>query len=173
MEIRGEAIVEYNSQSDNSKRAFHCLLNKKLIDRLYEIAVVENIPKNLLLEKMIANYIPIPAPQIPGEFKTIAITEIQRLHKVKPYAIIVSVSWNKKLGFPPKVYHPMRKEMSHAEFQRKYIERLMLPDAQEEIAYLKKMRESHDVYITSFEVAEEGSMRRIFVDFVNGKITWK
>lgn len=166
-------MVEYNSQSDSSKSRFTAILDKDVIDKIHECAVIENLPKNIILEKIIMGYTPTPAPKIPGEFKTITMWEIYRLHKIKPYAVIVSVQWNKLLGFPPKIYHTMKKEMSPAEFQRKYIERLMLPDAQEEIARLKKIRESHDVYVASMEVNEEGSMRKIFVDFVNGKIVWK
>ncbi len=166
-------MVEYNSRSDASKSRFTCLLDKDVIDKLDKSAMIENIPRNILLEKIIATYVPIPSPKIPGEFKVIRMSDISRLQRINPYAVVVSVSWNKKLGFPMKVYHQMRNGMSSAEFQRKYIERLMLPDAQEEITYLKKITESHDVYITSFEMKEENPMRRIFVDFVNGKIIWK
>jgi len=146
--------------------------------RLDEIALIENLPKSRIMEKLIMNYTPVPAPEVPGEFKTIYVSEIQRLTKIKPYAVVVSLYWNKKLGYPYKVYHAFRKGLEEgtitpAEFQRKYIERLMLPDAQEEIAHLRKLRENNDIYITSFEREEEGSLRKIFVDFVNGKITWK
>jgi hypothetical protein len=142
--------------------------------RLDEIAMIENLPTNTIVEKLIMNYTPTPAPNIPGEFKAILSPQIQRLRKLKPYAVIVGLHWNKKLGMPYKAHNDLKEgRITLKEFTRNYIERLMLPDAQEEIVRLRKLRESNDIYIASFEFEEEGSIRKIFVDFVNGKLTWK
>ncbi len=171
-------MAEYNSVSNSSKVNFTVTVDREVKARLYELSFIEKLPPNIMLEKIISQYVPTPAPETPGEFKTIQMTAIRQLNNLKPYSIVISVQWNTKLGFPPKLYHPLLKDrkegkITPSEFQRIYIERLMKPDAQEEIAHLKKLRESHDIYITSFEIKEEGSMRQIFVDFVNGKIVWK
>jgi hypothetical protein len=145
-----------------------------VVKRLDEIAQIENLPKATVMEKLIMGYTPVPAVIVPGEFRHIAPGEIQRLNKIKPYSITVSVSWNKSIGMPYKIWKSWKQGLiTQEEFTRQYIERLMLPDAQVEIERLKKLRETNDVYVTSFESDDGRSMRKIFVDFVNGKIVWK
>lgn len=167
--------LEFNcrSGSDQSRTTLHLSIGKRVMTRLDEISLIENIPKSIMMEKLIMSYTPIPAVLVPGEFKSIYISNIQRLKRIRPYAITVCVHGNNLLGFNYKEYLKMRKELTPVDFQKKYIERLMLPDAQTEIARLRIFQETHDVFITSFERDEEGSMRKIFVDFVNGKIAWK
>lgn len=167
--------MDNKSQSDCSKFSLTFSINKRAKYRLYEVADIENLPKETVLTKMIMSYVPTPAPKIPGEFKSIRITNIQGMNKVNPYAIVVSVQWNKLIGPPVKIYRQFRaKKISPGEFKRKYIERLLLPDAQEEIINLRRLCESHDIYITSFEILEENSARQIFIEFVNGgSAIWK
>jgi len=169
-------ILESNfrSRSESSKTGWYTTISIVSQRRLDEISLIENLPKNIIIEKLIMNYTPVPSPEIPGEFRVIYMREIPGLLKLKPYAIIVSVYQNKKLGVSRKLYREYRdSKISQVEFTRLYIERLMLPDAQREIKKLRKLQENHDVYITSFEREEEGSIRKIFVDFVNGKLVWK
>ncbi len=149
-------------------------ISKPIRAKFAEIATIENMPEARLLEKMITNYIPVPAILAPGEFRSIGVQRSRTLNKLKPGTIIVSVFWNTKIGIDYKFWRAWRaNEVTWEEFQRKYIERLMLPDAQEEIARLRKFAESQDVYITSWEADEEHSMRKIATDFINGKATWK
>lgn len=169
-----ESKLVLPSQADCSRTPIFLSVNKKIRLRLDEIAMIENLPLNTLMEKLILNYTPVPAPEIPGEFKTVYAPYIRRLKKLKPYVIAISVLWNSKIGMPYKIRKELKEgKITIQEFTRKYIERLMLPDAQEEIARLRKLKETQDIYITCFNVNEEGSMRKIFVDFVNGKIVWK
>ena len=162
------------SESECTSTIFTVTINKKMIKRMDEIASIENLPKNKIIEKMIMGYVPIPAPIAPGEFVSIYMSDVHKLLKLKPYTIIISVYKNGKIGMPYKMYRGLRDGIiSINEFQRKYIERLMLPDAQEEIVRLRKLRESNNIYIASFEKKDEGSMRKMFVDFVNGDLLWK
>jgi len=171
MDIPG---LKGGSRCGSSKTACWVSLSIKSQARLDEIAMVENLPKNTIIEKLIMNYVPIPAPKIPGEFRSMYMANIRRLLRTKPHAVITSLYPNGKIGVPVKLYMEKRDGViSIKEFQRKYIERLMLPDAQAEILRLRKLRETNVVYVGSFEGEEEGSMRQIFVDFVNGKLTWK
>lgn len=162
------------SQSSCSIPTFTVPLPWKVLTRLDEITLIENIPKNKLIEKMIMGYVPVPALMIPGEFRSIYINEVHRMRRLKPHAIVISLYWNSKLGMPLKIRNELRDGIiTIEEFQRKYIERLMLPDAQEEITRLRKLKETNDVFITSFEPREEKSMRKIFVEFINGRLVWK
>ncbi len=162
------------SESECTSTIFTVTINKKVIKRIDEIASIENLPKNKLIEKMVMGYVPVPAPIAPGEFISVYMSDVHKLLKLKPYTIIISVYKNGKIGMPYRMYREFRDGIIPLkEFQRKYIERLMLPDAQEEIARLRKLRESNNIYIASFEKEDEGSMRRMFVDLVNGKLVWK
>lgn len=148
-------------------------INENVMKRINEIVDIENTTKQKLIQKMVENYVPIPAIIQEGEFRTILQRTVGSLYRVKPHAIVACASICGKIGMPLKVFHAWRHGIiTWEEFRRKYIERLMLPDAQEEIKRLKKLRQSQDVYISSWETDEEHSMRKIFVDFVSGKLVW-
>lgn len=149
-------------------------VNKAAIKKLHEIEAIENVPTVKILERLIMSYTPVPAILKEGEFKSIPSSSVNILKKIKPYAIVVSLFWNKKIGIDFKIWKDMREgRMSKEEFQRTYIEKLMLPAAQEEIKRLKKLKTTNDVYITSWEGNAEFTMRQIFLDFVSGKLVWK
>ena len=138
------------------------------------IAHLENIPSEKLLEKMINTYVPTPAVIAEGEFRCIYINDIEHLQRMYPYAAVISVHRNSKIGINEEERKQWRDgKLSWDELKRKYVERLNMPDAIEEIARLRQLKKTQDIYISSFERIEEFSMRKLFVDFVNGVLEWK
>jgi uncharacterized protein YeaO (DUF488 family) len=137
------------------------------------MAFIENTTREILVEKMIAKYIPTPAVIAEGEFRYIYINEVKNLVRINPFAAVVSLYRNALIG---RDYVEMKElkegKISWNEFKRKYIERLNMPDAIKEIARLRKLKTTQDIYITSFERHEEFSLRKLFCDYVNGKLIW-
>jgi len=172
-----------SSLSTSSKTSVTLFINEAIKTKLDLIADIENLPKETVLEKLIMNYTPVPAEVKPGEFRAMYMSHVTRLRKIKPQAITVliphtpkhdqAVPFN-KLAIPYKVYKDYWEgRITWDEYKRQFIERWMLPDAQAEIARLRKLRETQDVYIVGFERDEEHSIRKMFVDFLNGKLVWK
>ncbi len=162
-----------------SKTSVTLFINAIVRRKLDLIADTENLTTEQVLEKLIVNYTPAPAEVKAGEFRTIYMSDITRLRKIKPGALIVLIpttprrKCKSKLSLPYEVHVGFRGgKITWGEYKRQFIERWMLPDAQAEIARLRKLRETQDVYITGFERDEEHSIRRMFVDFVNGKLVW-
>ncbi len=172
-----------SSKSSGSKTSVTLFINETVRRKLDIIADTENLPKELVLEKLIMNYTPVPVEVKAGEFRTMSMSDVTRLRKIKPQSIIVlipqtprgnhDVPYN-KLAVPYRVYEDYWNErITWGEYTRKFIERWMLPDAQTEITRLRKLRETQDVYIVGFEREEEHSIRRMFADYLNGVICWK
>lgn len=149
-------------------------INTEQYSRFQELADVENISQEKLLEKMIDAYRPTPAVIAPGEFRCITMNQIKSIQRLHPYAAVVSVHRNAKIGVDEEMRRQWRDgKITWDELKRKYIERLNMPDAQEEIKQLKQLKKTQDIYITSIERHEDFSMRKLFVDFVNGNLIWK
>jgi len=164
----------YDDYRKKKKERLNVLIHHSVLERLQEIELIENLPREKLITKMITNYVPVPVPRIPGEFKCITTHQAKKIKNRCPYTITVSPYRNKKIGLNDDIWKQWKNgEISWEEVQRKYLERLLLPDAQAEIQRLKKLQETQDVYITSWEVEEEQSLRKLFVDIMNGKIIWK
>lgn len=157
----------------SSKRDVHLYLSKTVYERLQNMAFVENTTREILMEKLIMNYQPTPAIVKEGEFRCVYMNEVKNVMRLNPFAISISLYRNSLIG---RSYEEMKElkegKISWNEFKRKYIERLNRPDAIAEIARLRKLKTTQDVYITSFERNEEFSLRRLFVDYVNGKLVW-
>lgn len=171
--------MEYRTKSSSSKTSVTLFINENVKTKLDLIADVENLTKEQVLEKLIVNYTPVPVEVKAGEFRTINMSDIVRLRRTKPSVLVVLIPHTPRyrcksaLSLPYEVYTEFRdRKITWEEYKRQYIERWMLPDAQAEIARLRKIRETQDVYITGFERDEEHSVRRMFVDFVNGKLVW-
>jgi len=163
-----------DSRSSSGQRHLTIYVNTEQYERFVEIAHIENVSQERLLEKMIDIYVPTPAVFIEGEFKCIYVREIQTLQRLHPYAAVVSVHRNALIGPSEELRREWRDgKISWDELKRKYIERLNMPDAIEEIARLRQLKKTQDIYITSFERNDEFSIRRLFVDYVNGKLVWK
>ena len=166
--------MDNKSENGSTVRRLHLNISKAVMMRLDEIMDIENLSKSKMLEKIIMTYSPTPVVSENGIFKPVDMRHIRTVQKMKPYAIVVSVWWNGKLGIDYKTYIEYKEnKITWEQFTRKYIERLMLPDAQEEIKRLMKLKESNDIYIVSWEADEDHSIRRLFVDFVEGKLVWK
>jgi uncharacterized protein YeaO (DUF488 family) len=156
-----------------SKRRIIVFISNDTYTRLDKIANTENTTRELLVEKMINMYTPVPTVLKEGEFRCIYMSEIHNLQKLYPYAAVVSLYRNALIG---RSYDQMKEfkdgKISWGEFRRKYVERLNMPDAIAEIARLRQLKKTQDIYITSFERQEEFSLRKLFCDYVNGKLVW-
>lgn len=160
----------------SSQTKLYFNISKDVMSRFVEMSIIENLSQNKFLEKIILNYKPVPATMESGFFRYIKFQEIKTLRRIKPYAMIVSISPSKSTGISDEIWSMIKnRNVSVEEFQRKYIERLMLPDAQERIKELIKLSQSRDIYITSMKDStdEDYSLRKTFVDFVNGDLIWK
>jgi hypothetical protein len=166
--------MNHKSKSSSGMRHLTIYINTEYYSKFKEIAHLENIPQERLLENMISAYVPTPAVLQEGEFRCIDIHEVTTLQKLHPFAAVVSVGRNSKIGIDEEIRKQWRDEkISWDELKRKYIERLNMPDAREEIERLRQLKKTQDIYITSFERFEEFSMRKLFIDYVNGKLIWK
>lgn len=165
-------------ESKASKTKLYLNISKKVMQRLNDISDIENIPKYTMMEKIIMAYIPTPPTTTEGEFIPIHACEIKRHRKTHPDAIYVSVSTNMQngtlLGLPYRIWLQYKGgEISWDMVKRLYLERLQLPDAQARIEELKKYKKTQNVYVASFESDEEHSMRKVFMDYITGKLIWK
>ena len=162
------------SHSNSGQRHLTIYINTEQYTRFQEMANIENVSQERLLEKMIDTYVPTPAVLAEGEFKCIYMSEIPLLQRLHPYAAVVSTHRNSLIGIDEELRRQWRDgKISWDELKRKYIERLNMPDAVEEIVRLRQLKKTQDIYITSFERSDEFSIRRLFVDYVNGKLVWK
>jgi len=157
----------------SSKLRLHVFLPTETYERLQKMALIENTTREKLLEKMIANYSPTPAIIAEGEFRYIYANEVKNLMRINPFIIVISLYRNALIGRNREEMKELKEgKITWNEFKRKYIERLNMPDAIEEIARLRKLKTTQDIYITSFERHEEFSIRKLFCDYVNGKLIW-
>ncbi len=164
----------HSSGAHSGQRHVTFYMDTTIYRRLDELAHIENMPRERLLEKMISSYVPTSAVLNEGEFRAIYMNEIRNLQRLHPYAAVVSVFRNSKIGCDEESRKQWRDGyLTWNELKRLYIERLNMPDATEEIARLRELKKTQDIYITSVERVEEFSIRKLFVDFVNGKLIWK
>jgi len=165
---------------DTSKLSSRTLLgiSKLAMKKLEVLSELENIPKYLLVEKMINDYIPQNTTMKTGILKSVYMPEIRRVKKIFPYAIFINVSSNANngttLGLDYQYWLQYKNgTISWDQVKRLYVERLQRPDAQKRIEEIKKYLQSNDVYITSFECDEEFSTRKLFIDYFYGRLVWK
>lgn len=172
-------VFNYKHGSNNSKahsgmRHVTFYLQVETVELLTKLALIENIPKEKLMERLINTHVPIPAVLKEGDFTCIYAREVQQLQRIHPYAVVASLNKNSKIGWSSENYKLWKDDkISWEELKRKYVERLNMPDAIEEIARLRELKKSQDIYIMSFERIEEFSSRRLFCDYVNGFLKWK
>lgn len=170
--------MNIRKEASSSKTKAYLNISKTAMQRLDEISDLENIPKPIVLEKMIMAYVPTPTVIEEGEFIPINACEVKRVRKTHPCAIYVSVSTNFNdgtlLGLPYNVWLDYKGgTISWDILKRLYLEKLQSPDAQARIEELKRYKKTQNIYVVSFEGEEEHSMRRVFVDYMNGKLIWK
>jgi uncharacterized protein YeaO (DUF488 family) len=165
--------MNLDSKCKSSKRDLRLYIHKDVYNRLDEISFIENKNKDTIIEKMILNYTPIPAVIAEGEFRCVYANEVKILMRLNPFATVVSVYRNALIGRSREDMKELKDgKISWNEFKRRYVERLNKPDAIKEITRLRKLKTTQDIYITSFERIEEFSLRKLFVDYVNGKLIW-
>jgi len=165
-------------EASSSKTKLYLNISKDVMRRLDDISDIENIPKEIIMEKMIMAYFPVTPITTEGEFIPIQASEIKRHRKTHPNAIYVGVSTNVQngtlLGLPYRIWLDYKGgKITWDMVRRLYLERLQLPDAQKRIEELKKFKKTQNIYISSFESDEEHSMRKVFMDYITGKLVWK
>jgi len=166
------------TEGRSSKTKLYWNISKEAMKRLDDLSNIENVPKYLLLEKLIMAYEPVPCIPTEGQFIPIQTNEIRQFRKTHPYALFISVSTNinngTTLGLPYHIWLDYKGgKINWDTVKRLYLERLQLPDAQKRIEELKQYVKTQNVYVSSFESNDERSMRRVFMDYITGKLIWK
>jgi len=156
------------------RRYFTSSLRDEMKQRLYDIARIENITLKIALEKAIQAYVPIPSQEIPTEYRLTTLQNLKRLYKNNPHAIVITPNYNTVIGIDHKTWKSYKDGIITLDkFKRIYLERLLMPDAQEEIKKIKELSKTNIIYITSWEKDEECSLRKLFKDYLEGKLIWK